>query len=198
MDRRRARRAPPGSRRRRRRVLAHRSRPTAWRARHRSQRRHGLRGNGRADSPGVASASRGGPEMLAHVRCQPDAIARSTVRHPRPSGSEVRVDTRTRQLHRVPARLLRRQAVRELVSRHDLRPGLRDRQGPVDEARRRNGALEPGDRRPTAARRLAVGHGHGSRSQHREQAVAGADGGEGRVVTGRRRRPRVLRVSSSR
>ena len=65
----------------------------------------------------------------------------------------------------------------------------------MDATRRRHAALEPGDRRAADPRGVAERDGDRTRPAQREDGLAGADGGQGRVVAGRRRGHGLLRLA---
>ena len=135
------------------------------------------------------------PPLLADVRRRSAPLARPPRRDPRPSCAAVHLDAGPRHVHRVPARVLRGRAVRQRVLGHDVRARRGDGPDPLDAAGRRHAALEPGDRRAARPRRVAERNRHGTRPRNGADALAGADGGQGRVVPGRRRRHGVLRLA---
>ena len=141
------------------------------------------------------------PEPVGDRRCwrtfgaDPQAVARAPDGDARPACAKVHVVPRARQLCRVPAGLLRGRAVRQRILGHDVR--ARRGHGPdqMDAPGGRNAPVEPCDRRSARPRRLAGRNGYRTQQADRAADLAGADGRKGRVVPGRGRRARVLRLA---
>jgi hypothetical protein len=157
------------------RSLVHRTGSTEGRPRHRAR---GCDGVGGYDfDPAADSGSRTGrrPAMLAELRGRSKTLARSSRGNSRPSGQEVPLDARARELHRVPSRVLRGAALRQLLRRHDLRARRRDREDPLAPPGGGDAPVQPRDRRSARDRQLPGGDRHGARPQDWSQHLAGKD-----------------------
>ena len=105
--------------------------PPERRARHRSRGRHGLAETTTEPGPSRQPEPVGRQPLLADVRRRSAALARAPRCHARPPRAEAPLDARTRELHRVPARLLRGRALCQHLPRHDLCDRRGDGQDPL-------------------------------------------------------------------